>query len=422
MKHRFLTLLALLLTVSAAVAATYRPEDVPNVHIKDSRQYVSNPDGVLTAQTVDSLNALLADVWASSSAEPVVVALGNIDEAYTPDQFATELFSRWGIGKSDKDNGLLVLIIGDARRYVVRTGRGTSAVLPDVLAGRIMRHKAVPLFKEGDLSAGTMAAVREMASALTDPEAADAIRSRYANDANPSSGGDDEMSFFTFMLWAGAGAGVVSLVWVIWVIAANRRRDELQRYRALNDIKPMLMFLTFAGMAMPLPALLICLWKMKRLRDHGRSCPNCSHAMHKLDEQTDNKYLTPAQDLEERLDSIDYDVWLCDNCGEKDVIPYVNRSSAFTTCEHCGARTATLSGNRIISQPTTRSEGHGVKIYDCRNCGKQTLKPYNIAKIATPPVVIIPGGGRGGGFGGGGFSGGSFGGGSTSGGGVSGGW
>lgn len=144
--------------------------------------------------------------------------------------------------------------------------------------------------------------------------------------------------------------------------------------------------------------------------------------MHKLDEATDNNYLTPAQDMEEHLNSVDYDVWLCDNCGEKDVIPYINRRSAYTVCPKCGARASVLSGNRILRQPTTHTEGQGVRIYSCRNCREQVFKPYSIAKLVSAPIVIFPGGGSGGGFGGGGFSGGSFGGGGTSGGGASGGW
>lgn len=401
----------------ATIAGTYTPAEVPNVHVKDRTQFVSNPDGLLSAASVDSLNRMLAAVWQQTSAEPVVVAIDALADDYDPDRFANDLFTLWGIGKKDKENGLLMLIVGDARRAVVRTGRGLGGILPDVVCGRVLRHKALPYFKEGDLGAGVVAAMKVFSQAMTDPQAAEEIRSKYDNDSQSGESAD----FFTFMLWFGGAAGVVALLWVIWIIVSSRGKEERERYRLLNNVRPVTLFLSFIGLGMPLPAYLLCVWKMKRLRDHARSCPNCGHAMRKLDEVTDNEYLTPAQDMEEQLNSIDYDVWLCDHCGEKDVIPYINRQSAYTVCPQCGARTCALAGNRIIQQPTTRSEGHGVKIYSCRNCGKQTLKPYNIAKLAAAPVVIFPGGG--GGFGGGGgISGGSFGGGGTSGGGAGIGW
>lgn len=419
MKRLLISLLTII-AVAVAMAATYSPEDVPKVHLKDRTKYVSNPDGILSDAAVDSLNRLLGGVWAGTTAEPVVVAIGNMADGYEENRFANDLFELWGIGKKDTDNGLLLLIVGDTHRWVVRTGRGLGGVLPDVTCSRIMRHEAVPLYKEGDMDGGTLAAMRQIASGLTSEQAAAEIRSKYANDAD--AGDDDADQFFTFMIYAGIFAGALCLIWVLWTIITTRGQNDQTRYRKLNNAKPVVMFLSFIGLGFPLPALLICLWKMNRLRNHPRNCPNCNHPMRKLDEVTDNNYLTPAQDMEEQLNSVDYDVWLCDHCGEKDVIPYINRQSAYTICEKCGARTCAMTGNRIIQQPTTRSEGRGVRIYSCRNCGEQTFKPYNIAKLATPPVVIIPGSGRGGGFGGGGFGGGSFGGGGTSGGGASGGW
>ncbi|NLC57662.1 MAG: hypothetical protein GX774_12555, partial [Armatimonadetes bacterium] len=41
-----------------------------------------------------------------------------------PKQFATALFNRWGIGKKGKDNGVLVLLVMEARRVEVETGYG----------------------------------------------------------------------------------------------------------------------------------------------------------------------------------------------------------------------------------------------------------------------------------------------------------
>lgn len=411
------------MTVVAAVsafAAEYRPEDVPNVHISDRTQYVSNPDGILSQTAVDSLNRILSGVWSATGAEPVVVAVDALADGYEENRFANDLFELWGIGKKDTENGLLLLIVGDSRRYVVRTGRGLGGVLPDATCSRIMRHEAVPRYKEGDMDGGTVAAVKIFAKGMTSPEAAEEIRSKYGNDAAAGSKGSED--FFMFIVYCGAFAGVFSLIWVIGIIASSRKDEDQERYRKLNNAKPVVLFLSFLGLGMPLPAFLICAWKMKRLRNHDRNCPNCNHPMRKLDEKTDNDYLTPAQDMEEQLNSVDYDVWLCKNCGEKDVIPYVNRQSAYTACPKCGARACVLSGNRILRQPTTRLEGQGVRIYACRNCREQVLKPYSIAKLAAAPVVIFPGGGSGGGFGGGGFSGGSFGGGGTSGGGASGGW
>lgn len=415
LKYRYIALAILSVLSLKAYSKAYTPANVPNVHLSDSTRYVSNPDGVLSPQAEKRLNVMLGEVWQKTTAEPVVVIIDDMAEGYDDVNFANELFDNWKIGKKDTDNGLLLLIVKNPRRATIRTGYGLEGILPDGLSGSILRSNAVPAFKKGDYDKGTIATVSEIARIMTDPVAAQEIRSKYANNRKENS-----MSFFKFVLVAGGICGVAMLAMVIYLIISSRGKPEQERYRRLNNVRPMLLFLSFLGLGLPLPAFLICQLMMKRLRDHKRKCPNCGTTMRKLDEATDNDYLTPAQDLEERLNSIDYDVWLCPECGEKDVIPYVNRQSAFTTCPQCGSRTCALSENRIIRRPTTQAEGIGERIYTCRNCGNITRKSYHIAKEAAAPVVILPGGFGGGS--GGGFGGGSFGGGSTSGGGASVGW
>lgn len=267
-----------------------------------------------------------------------------------------------------------------------------------------------------------MAATQEVGRVVSDPQYAEELRSKYANDSRANRGSDfDGEEFFNWYLKLSAIVGVGAFLLVIFVGFRSRHDDIQIRWRRLSNLRLPLLFLTALCLAMPLPALLVAIWRMKAMRSRPRKCPNCATRMNRLDEETDNKYLTPAQDAEERYNSVDYDVWLCPNCGETDIIPFVNRHTTYAPCERCGARLSTLTEDRTLVRPTQRSEGRGVRTFTCLSCGHRKNVPYSIAKLAVPPVVIIPGGG-GGGFGGGGFSGGSFGGGSTMGGGASGSW
>lgn len=416
---KILLLLFCLVAAGTVSARTWTVNEVPNVHVADRTKYVSNPDGILSAEAVARMERTLAGVWDSTTNEFVVVALDDIS-GYDVNQFATKLFEEWGIGKKDTDNGLLLLIVKDQRRAVIRTGRGTEGILPDIVCGRIIRDIMAPEFREGDYDAGTVAAVDAMSAAMTDPVAAQELKSRFANDSRRaapvsfSSG-----SIIDFMLKIGGIAAAVMLVIVLYTLVSSRGQDTRERWRRLNALKPVALFLCFFGIGLPLIAYLPLVWSMKRIRNRHRACPNCGAKMKKLDEETDNRYLTPAQDTEERINSIDYDVWLCPQCGETDIIPYVNRRSSYTVCPVCRAKACTLTSDRITVQPTVGHAGQGVRTYTCLNCRHNTNVPYNIPKVVVAPIIIGGGGGRGGG---GGFSGGSFGGGMTSGGGASGGW
>lgn len=144
MTRRFLYIIVMLFATAFTAAAAYTVEQIPNVHRSSRTRYVSNPDGILSESAVARIDSMLAQVWRASSAEVVVVAVDDIDHDSDIQEFATELFAEWGIGKKDKDNGLLVLIVKDQRQAVIRTGYGIEGVVPDVLAGRIIRNDMAP--------------------------------------------------------------------------------------------------------------------------------------------------------------------------------------------------------------------------------------------------------------------------------------
>lgn len=391
--------------------------DVENVHVGNRNRFVTDQAGVMSAEAISKADALLARIWQESSAEPVVVVVDNVGDDDI-DSFATDLFTSWGIGKKDKDNGVLLLVSVEDRKMVIRTGYGAEGVLPDVIAAHIIREDMAPHFRNGDYDGGILAAISSMGEALTNPEAREELMSQYANDASASGQGDD---FFGVYLSVCVFVATVMLVVVLLVYFSSRRLATAQAYSRLQALKLPCLVVTVLMLGIPVLSLLLLVLLMRHVRLHKRLCPHCSTRMARVDEDNDNNYLTQSQDAEERLDSVDYDVWLCPQCGETDIIPYVNPARNYTVCQQCGARACSLVSRRTVVAPTESREGRGVEEYCCMNCRRRYERPFSIAKVVAPPI-IIGGGGRGGGFGGGGFSGGSFGGGMTGGGGASGGW
>lgn len=418
MKRYAILMLCLVATVLSGLAGAYKVDEIPNIHVANRTRYVSNPDNVLSPAAVATLDSTLSRLWRDTSSEVVVVAVNSVDG--DPDEFATELFTKWGIGKKDNDNGMLVLIAKDDRKAVIRTGYGMEGVLPDILAGRIIRNIMAPHFRNGDYDNGTIASLTEIARITSTPGATEELMSKYGNDEG--AGGSDGADLFKGWLAIGAILAVVLFVWFLYEMVKTRRLDRYERYQVLNKMKMPALILVFVGLGLPAISYLILWLTMRGLRLRHRNCPNCHNKMHRIDEANDNKYLTHQQDIEEQINSVDYDVWLCDHCGETDILPYINNASSYTVCPRCGARACSMRSQRIVIRPTERREGQGVKEYICRSCGNRNEIPYSIPKVVVPPVVIVGGGGRGFGGGGGGFSGGSFGGGMTGGGGASGGW
>lgn len=420
-----LILLGLTFMVSWAIGI----DEVPNVHVADRTRYVSNPSGVLSDEAVGRLDSEIASLWDDTSVELVVVAVDRIDSSLTPEEFATKLFEKWGIGKQDKDNGVLVLLSRDDHAAIIRTGYGVEGALPDIIAGRIIRNVMFPLYREGKYDEGTAAGIGSIAEVLRNPELAEELKSKYASDSRR--GLDNDLSgaeLFNMYLGLAATVAVALLLLVIYAVFSSRKLGDVQRYRALDQYRTLVLFGLFFTLGMALPAALILGLKMKRIRRHRRDCPHCGTRMELIDEEHDNDYLTPAQDTEERINSIDYDVWHCPRCHQTEILPYINRQNNYTVCDRCGARAMSLVDRRTLRQPTVSAEGEGVDIYMCKNCGNQHQKRFRIPRKPDPAAAVaaeaILGSalGRGGSGGGGGFSGGSFGGGMTGGGGAGGRW
>ncbi len=414
MKRLIHILLLSLLTFSANGAVPRTLRNIPNVQVADHTKHLSNPDGIISPAAQAQIDSLLADIRSKSTCEVAVVVVDDIDSD-DPQAFATDLFEQWGVGKDDRDNGMLWLVIKNRRYAVTRTGYGVEGVLPDGKIGTIMRQQVYPLFKKGDYEGGVLQGVTAFHDVLTDPTNIEELRSSHPDKRHTDGDRMFELWILISVIIAAGG-----LLWFLYVLIRTRKYDDFERYNSLDRLKTPLLFCSFLGLGAPLIAYIPLWLTMRRLRNKPHICANCGTQMKRLDEQTDNLYLTPAQDTEERINSVDYDVWLCPNCNATEVLPYINKSKSYTVCDRCGARGCTLESDRVVVNPTAANEGKGLRTYRCLNCHNRTQKYYNIAK--TPPVVIVPsGGGRG--FGGGGGSiGGGFGGGHTGGGGFGGGW
>lgn len=416
MKKYLIAVTVLLWTAITCAAITV--DQVPNVHVADRNRYVSNPDGVLSDTTVSRLDAELGRLWDATTAEPVVVVIENLPEDSDIDTFATELFGKWGIGRKEKDNGVLMVVARGDRKAVIRTGYGAEGALPDIAVGRILRNVMFPKFREGDFDGGVSAGVAAIGKVLTDPAYAEELRSEQR--ANSRSGEvDDEGNLLVTLGKFAIVMTSVAVVLLLWTLWRTRRMDVAERWRSLDGLRMAMLILAFLSFGVGFIVYGIMALYMKRMRNRKRKCPNCGTSMDKIDEEHDNDYLTPAQDTEERLNSVDYDVWVCPSCREVDVYPFVNRQSAYQVCERCGSRASSLARDRVVVRPTERTRGQGEKTFVCRNCGARRVVTYVIPVLASAPIII---GGPGGHGGGGGFSGGSFGGGMTGGGGASGGW
>ncbi|HQG13346.1 MAG: hypothetical protein BWY40_00506 [bacterium ADurb.Bin270] len=118
--------------------------------------FVTDDAGVMKNETVSELNSLLSYFEKESGIEIAVATVRSLDGIPVED-YATDLFRTWGIGKKGKDDGLLFLIAPNDKKVRIEVGYGLEGSINDALAGRIMDQYVLPAFKVGDIDGGITA-------------------------------------------------------------------------------------------------------------------------------------------------------------------------------------------------------------------------------------------------------------------------
>ena len=93
-------------------------------------------------------------------------------EGESLEDYSIRLAQRWRIGQKSLDNGVILLIFVNDRKMRLEVGYGLEPVIPDIVAGTLIRETLAPRFREQRYAAGIEAAV-------------DAIYGRIAGEAGP---------------------------------------------------------------------------------------------------------------------------------------------------------------------------------------------------------------------------------------------
>ena len=111
----------------------------------------------------------LQKIAMETSNQICIVTLNDLG-GYEPVQMAYTIGEKWGVGKSDKDNGVVILVkpkTEDSKgEAFIAPGFGLEGAITDVSSYRIVEKEMIPRFKENDYLGGVWAGaqvVRDLA-------------------------------------------------------------------------------------------------------------------------------------------------------------------------------------------------------------------------------------------------------------------
>jgi uncharacterized protein len=291
-----------------------------------------------------ALEKLLVDI--RSRGEALDVAIVQRSEG-PPREYATGIFNHWGIGDSERNRGVLIFVAIADRKAEIVLGDGINSAEVRFLTDQIMQDDMVPEFKRGNYAMGAFRGATAVSQKLFG----------FSRVPLESESAGDPQSEVEALQEARSGQNTERVA----------KAKELPSYYAVAG---------FAMLAAPF-ALLAWMFKVIFGRGKSRRCRQCRTQMALLDEHKDDDYLNHAERIEERLDSVRYDVWLCLECNHVDKLSKEPWFKAHNRCPQCQAKTF-QSQKHEIQAAGFHTDGRGEIRSECLACGYKQTNAYTI--------------------------------------------
>ena len=120
---------------------------------------------ILSPQAEQRIIALSEELERGDSTQLAVLTVPSL-EGDTLEDFSIRVVDAWKLGRSDVDNGVLLLVARDDRQVRIEVGYGLEGKLTDLLAGRIIAQEIIPRFRQGDFDGGILAGVQAIAQTV----------------------------------------------------------------------------------------------------------------------------------------------------------------------------------------------------------------------------------------------------------------
>jgi len=184
--------LIILILVCVPVLALEFPEPVG---------FINDKANILSAETKSTLEQYAVNLEKATSAELVVVTVPSLEDNEIAD-YAYKLFKdkKWGIGKEDKDNGVLLLVAPNERKSHIEIGKGLEGRLTDGKTGYMQDELFIPYAKEGDYDKGISTLFKGLCTEVAAEYNIDPSTIMNASDVTNVNYPEDDDSSFMFII------------------------------------------------------------------------------------------------------------------------------------------------------------------------------------------------------------------------------
>ena len=162
MKKLFVFMLAMLCFCQVAFADEIS-NPAPQTDI-----YLNDGANMLSADAKDQLLTASKDLHEQTGTQFVIVTVPSLN-GQSIEEYSNDLFNNWGIGDKDRNNGVLLLISKDDKKFRIEVGSGLEGTLTDAYCNNelsILKDN----FKKGDFDTGVLTVSKDICSSISSGE------------------------------------------------------------------------------------------------------------------------------------------------------------------------------------------------------------------------------------------------------------
>ncbi len=193
MEKRYILFL-ISLFVFFVVAHTVFSFDIPS----KPKSFVNDYANILSAEEKNSLENKISSFEKQTSNEIAIVIIPSL-EGDTIENVAQDIFTKWGIGKKEKNNGVLLVISMAEHKTRIHTGYGVEGSLTDLATSYIQSDFLAPAFRQNDYFSGINNALDKIIESLS---GSDIVPEKYSDTDNFGLGFKFFLGCLFFFQWA----------------------------------------------------------------------------------------------------------------------------------------------------------------------------------------------------------------------------
>jgi uncharacterized protein len=155
------TVLCLIFFGGIAQAGSY---ERPKLQLPGPQGYVSDHAQAIEGDWKERIRSVCQDLERKTGVEMVVVTVPTIKPFGSANEYATALYEKWGIGSTQQEHGVMVLVAVQERQAAITLGRQMLPVITPTVISQVGRESLQPSIEVGHFGEGLYLTVVALAS------------------------------------------------------------------------------------------------------------------------------------------------------------------------------------------------------------------------------------------------------------------